>query len=211
MNQNIKHLLEEYVHYFNPAVIQDNSPRKLMPQDTLNDILYYHPKDEKELRKYIKMLLADGITDLNCIDTSEITDFSYLFDQIHYGGIPLNMKERESLDISRWDVSRGKTFKYMFNGMFYASMWLNCNISNWNVGSGEDFSYMFAYNDYFNQDLSGWDIRNGNDFNHMFFECKRFDQDLSCWSEKFKQNANIRWMFKNTPINNTNKKPKKRK
>jgi hypothetical protein len=56
------------------------------------------------------------------------------------------MKEKESLDISRWDVSRGKIFKHMFNGMFNGSMWLNCNISNWNVGAGEDFSYMFAYN-----------------------------------------------------------------
>ena len=40
----------------------------------------YFPETKEELIENIKELLDKGETDLNCIDTSEITDMSYLFD-----------------------------------------------------------------------------------------------------------------------------------
>ena len=39
----------------------------------------YHPQTKEELIKNIKELLDKGETDLNCIDTSSITDMSNLF------------------------------------------------------------------------------------------------------------------------------------
>lgn len=205
MNKIIQKLVNEYIA-FNPAVLDDDKPKSKLPQDVLNDIIYYHPKDEKELRQYIRKLIAEGETDLNCIDTSEITDFSYLFSQRAYNwGIVLTTEQQISLDISSWDVSKGKNFAFMFE---FCNI-LNSDITNWNVSSGEIFEYMFQNIEFFNQDLSKWDIRNGNNFNHMFFNCSHFDQDLSSWGYKFKPKANIRWMFKNSPVNNTKKQPKK--
>ena len=42
----------------------------------------YFPKTKDELIKIIRELFSKGKTNLNCIDTSEITDMSYLFKNI---------------------------------------------------------------------------------------------------------------------------------
>ena len=55
----------------------------------------YFPKTKDELIKIIRELFSKGETNLNCIDTSEITDMSYLFKNVR--GI--------NFDVSNWDVS----------------------------------------------------------------------------------------------------------
>ena len=64
----------------------------------------YSPETKDELIKVIQMLLDKGETDLNCIDTSKITDMSKLF----YN------KEDINIDVSKWNVSNVKYTKYMF-------------------------------------------------------------------------------------------------
>ena len=57
--------------------------------------------------------------DLNDIDTSEITDFTALFDFSDFNG-----------DISEWDVSSVKDMTRMFEESKF-----NCDLSKWNVKS----------------------------------------------------------------------------
>lgn len=83
----------------------------------------YTPKTKEELVMNIVELLNRGETDLNVIDTSGITDMSWLFNevekQVHVG----------SIDISNWDVSELVDISYMF---------ANCpdvevDLTSWNI------------------------------------------------------------------------------
>lgn len=81
--------------------------------------------------------------DLNCIDTSRIKDFSYMFQE---------MKGLQDLDISEWDVSKGEEFTFMFCGCTD----FNSDISNWNMGEARKCYGMFQGCKEFNCDISGW-------------------------------------------------------
>ena len=50
----------------------------------------YTPNTKEELIENIEELLNKGETDLNCIDTSAITDMSHLFDMSIFSIISLN-------------------------------------------------------------------------------------------------------------------------
>ncbi len=50
----------------------------------MGDMSYnYHPKDKKELKAAIQEHYANNIYNLNDIDVSNITDFSYMFYDCH--------------------------------------------------------------------------------------------------------------------------------
>src|SRR5574344_1054083 len=80
----------------------------------------YHPKTKDELKDIIKQKieLEGNECDLNDINTSNITDMSWLFDDNEFNG-----------DISKWDVSNVTDM----GGMFYNNSKFNGDISNWDV------------------------------------------------------------------------------
>ena len=69
----------------------------------------YYPQTKEKLIENIKELLDKGETDFNCIDTSEITDMSNLFNP-HY----INITIPVNIDISNWNVSNVTDMRYMF-------------------------------------------------------------------------------------------------
>ena len=93
----------------------------------------YHPKTKRELQDLIKQLIKErGIKgDFNDIDTSQITDMSYLFfDMSLFNG-----------DISKWDVSNVEKMQQMFRGCNS----FNQDISNWDVSNVTDNFEMFSH------------------------------------------------------------------
>ena len=92
--------------------------------------------------------------DLNDIDTSLITDMSWLFSCTDFNG-----------DISDWDVSNVEKMSYMFNRSIF-----NNDISKWDVIKVKDMTRMFKYSS-FDQDISNWNIRQDCDTDHMFNKC----------------------------------------
>ena len=89
----------------------------------------YHPKTYIEIINLIKKLIKErGFNaDLNDIDTSKITDMSYVFYNTKFNG-----------DISEWDVSNVENMEYMFyNSKF------NGDISNWDVSKVKYMTDMF--------------------------------------------------------------------
>ena len=90
----------------------------------------YSPETKDELIKVIQMLLGKGETDLNCIDTSKITDMSGLF---------TNIFNELVFDVSEWDVSNVTNME----SMFFNCKKFDCDLSNWDVSKVENMSNMF--------------------------------------------------------------------
>src|SRR5574344_1517910 len=75
-------------------------------KDTKGDYYNYHPKTTDELDELVKKLIKERgeNANLNDIDTSKITDMSYMFESSTFNG-----------DISKWDVSNVKDMSFMFH------------------------------------------------------------------------------------------------
>ena len=115
----------------------------------------YHPKTKGELIELVDKLIKERgeNANLNDIDTSEITDMSFLFHLKKFNG-----------DISEWDVSNVTDM----NSMFYRSRF-NRDISKWDVSNVKDMCDMFM-SAKFNGDISGWNVNNTKDMrNDMFY------------------------------------------
>ena len=132
----------------------------------------YHPNSTEELIDIIIELLNNGITDLNCIDVSEIDD---MYDVFHKVNLKVTVRD---IDISEWDVSNVKDMSFMFD---YCTEF-NADLSNWNVSNVEGASYMFNYCYEFNSDITKWKFNNLKHTEAMFNKCFNFDYDLSKWN-----------------------------
>ena len=128
----------------------------------------YFPKTRVELVRIIDKLLNEGETNFNCIDTSKITDMSYLFKNA----------KNINFDISNWDVSNVTNMKYMFDD---CRNFTGKGLENWDVSNVTNMRYMFNNCGKFNSDLSNWDVSNVEDMTCMFYNCKKLNFDLSKW------------------------------
>ena len=115
------------------------------------------PNTVFELKKLIDDRISnEGINcDLNDIDTSLITNMTYLFYNSNFIG-----------DISKWNTSKVTNM----SGMFSKSNF-NGDISNWDVSKVEDMSWMFDKSK-FNSDISNWNINKDCKAFNMFNECQ---------------------------------------
>ncbi|HHP0319416.1 TPA: BspA family leucine-rich repeat surface protein [Campylobacter jejuni] len=167
-----------------------------------------------ETKEELKTLVKGEAIHLGDIDTSKITDMSYLFfysQRTDFSGIEKwdvsnveNMSfmfhncESFNADISSWDVSKVKYMSYMFS---YCKNF-NQPLNGWDVSGVENMCAMFKDCTSFNQNLSSWDTSNIEDMSFMFSGCKNFNQDISGW------NINKVWdttdMFENCFIDSKN-------
>jgi hypothetical protein len=140
------------------------------------------PKDRAELKQIIEDTIEKkgNKCDLNFIDTSEITDMSWLFDGSTFNG-----------DISNWDVSGVKDMNAMFRGSNF-----NGDISKWDVSGVKDMNAMFRYSS-FNGDISDWDVSKVKTMIDMFAGSS-FNGDISMWDMSSVIHTNN--MFGNNPL-----------
>ena len=167
------------------------------------------PTNKNELREIIKSRIEkEGLNcDLNDIDTSLITDMSWLFSGEIFDSF--------NGDISEWNVGNVKNMEWMF----YCSAF-NRDISKWNVLNVKFMQLMFANSDFdgdisdwdvshvkrmnsmfakskFNKDISKWNVSNVINMSHMF-NCSKFNQDISNWN--LRENCNTSYIFYKCPI-----------
>ena len=136
--------------------LQNYITEKILINKNSKIVYNYHPKTKDELKDIIdKRIESEGNEcDLNDIDTSNILDMSYLFENSDFNG-----------DISKWNVSKVTDM----GGMFYGSKF-NGDISKWNVSNVKSMYGMF-YKSEFNGDISNWDVSNVKFKLAMFHNC----------------------------------------
>ncbi|MEI0447808.1 BspA family leucine-rich repeat surface protein [Brachyspira intermedia] len=149
----------------------------------------HKPSTKEELKN---LVFTDGIK-LSCVDTSLITDMSYLF----------HKSERKDFEgIEYWDTSNVDDMSFMFfwaiefnhtlnnwnvsnvrnmSGMFQAAIKFNQPLYRWNTSNVKTMSFMFNYAKSFNQNINNWNVSKVEDLSYMFCECEVFNQPLNDW------------------------------
>ena len=114
------------------------------------------PKDKEELLSMIRNELKQqgNDADMNHIDTSKITDMSYL----------LNYRDIRNIKIDEWDTSNVTTMEEMFTG----SDDFDCDLSTWDVSNVTNMSLMFYKCKSFKSDLSKWNVSKVEDWEEIF-------------------------------------------
>ena len=177
----------------------DSSGYKYYPKNTdeLMDILAYRISETKE-------------KNFNDIDTSKITDMSYLFAMKNLKSVcklsSFDLRDRLlEININDWDVSNVENMEHMFDTSpvtvlnFDFSNWDVSNVTNmykmfyqcnsftgkglnkWNTSSLENAESMFNGCNYFNENIGNWNVSNLKNSSFMFAGCYKFNQDLSKW------------------------------
>lgn len=144
---------------------QDDAQDIVDTHTVTQNIYKYFPKTNGELKLLVhkKILIRPEEPFLSDINTSNITDMSYVFS--HYNTI-------KKLDLTAWDTSNVIDMSHMFTS---CSQLINVNLSTWDVRMVDDMSAMFhkcikleTVN--FGR---GWDTDNLIVANYMFSECKK--------------------------------------
>ena len=158
--------------------------------------LILRPSSKKELHSLIKEELdrQGPDADLNFIDTSLITDMSYLFYDLDIRNIKIdrwnvsNVKYMTSMfercgkfdsDLSDWDTSNVTNMSMMFYG---CKNFKGTGLDGWDVSNVINMNYMFYGCINFNGTLSNWNTSNVKDMSEMFYDCTKFKSDLSSWN-----------------------------
>ena len=136
----------------------------------------YTPKTKEELIDNISELLDNGKTDLNCINTSNITDMSHLFE------LCKNVSNND-FDVSRWNVSNVTDMVSVFENCTN----FDCDLSNWDVSKVTNMGYMFADCKKFKgKDLDKWNPVNVKNVRVMFGDCDMKDKPKWYYDKYYK-------------------------
>ncbi|ADG70914.1 BspA family leucine-rich repeat surface protein [Brachyspira murdochii] len=149
----------------------------------------YKPKNKIELRS----LIENNNIYLGDIDTSLITDMSYLFRKTNrkeYSGIENwnteNVINMESMfaglsqfneTLYKWDTSKVNNM----TGMFFCCKEFNQDINSWNVSNVTNMANMFCLCEKFNQPLDKWNVSNVENMTGMFAGAYNFNKSLNDW------------------------------
>ncbi|EAJ2975815.1 DUF285 domain-containing protein [Campylobacter jejuni] len=203
----LKTLMVEKFKKDKVITVVSQNPKILIIDNTMEDLFAlkresFIVEEVKIIKKYkftpetkeeLQALVKDESIYLGDIDTSKITDMSYLF---------ANSTRTDFSGIEKWDVSDVENMEFMFlhcenfnqplndwnvsSVKYMAFMFSGCESFNqelnfWDVSRVETMAYMFADCENFNQDISGWDVGKVRNMDSMFLGCYAFNQDISGW------------------------------
>lgn len=139
----------------------------------------YSPRTKKELEKLVYDLIKERgpNADLNDIDTSNITDMSYLFQD-----------EECNVDISEWDVSNVKDMSYMFDNTydsrhvnFIDEQYMFCDLSKWKINKNAKVTGMFRKSNYTFADKVDWFDESFGNLKTRYYTVEYNESALEKW------------------------------
>lgn len=171
MNKHIKNLIQA----FNPHVLQDDTPKSKLPQKIVDKALSTKfPKNKQELINIIRERIEEEKKDkskqiykpyLLDIDTSEIDDMSWLFDDCLK-----SIKKPIILDLRTWDTSNVITMRSMFQK---CKSLIDVNLSSFNTSQVTRMDLMFSECTHLKSiDLSSFNTRSVVCMQSMFQNCE---------------------------------------
>lgn len=165
-----------YKDYFKfvDAVNKLNRKIKLGMPGTFGDYQF------KKIVQHIIFGLVDKYKniDLNWIDTSKVTNMSYLL-----ANFPGNV------DVSEWNVSNVINMDGLFAGSNF-----NGDLSKWNIVNVKNMNSMFSSSKFNNDSIKNWNVSNVDNMQLMFMESK-FNQNINNWHWHMHQNCKVTAMF----------------
>ena len=155
---------------------------------TSDNTLTIAGKDGIIAGEYVKFYCLTSLLsiDLTYLDTSNVTDMSYMF----YG-----CNELDSLDVSNFDTSNVTNMRDMFNECRYLT---SLDLSNFNTSKVTDMSYMFSGCGVSTLNVTSFDTSNVTNMRDMFYSTGRLTS-LDLTSFDTSNVTNMRTMFYNTP------------
>ena len=164
----------------------------------------YRPASRDELIQLIK----DESIYLGDIDTSKITDMSFLFyrfngDDIYQNlcneDIPTHFIKVDFKDNYKFTPEEREKCKNSAQNRVDFS-----GIGSWDTSSVKDMQGMFFGVDTFNEPIESWNVANVENMRFMFFGAKSFNQPLNAWNvAKVKNMRGVFWGANafNQPLN----------
>ena len=181
------------------AEFQKSDEFKAIKRQKMPNSKWQFVPNNEQLRK---LVFYEEIS-LGEIDTSEVTDMSFLFSfderkmSCRVSSEMFNWRKDFS-GIAGWDTSRVTTFE----GMFYRADNFNEDINKWDTSSATNMSGMFGGATNFNQPLNEWDTSNVTNMSGMFWRAANFNQPLYSWDTS--SVTNMSRMFENATHFNQN-------
>ena len=199
------------------AEFQQSDEFKAIKRQKMPNGKWQFVPNNEQLRKLVRYEEVS----LGEIDTSEVTDMSFLFSFDERKKSCLVSSEwfnwrKNFSGIAGWDTSKVTTFE----GMFYMADIFNEDINKWDTSSVTNMRAMFCGATNFNQPLDSWDtsrvtnmssiFRDTRNFNQpldkwdtssvtnmsrMFHSAKSFNQNLSAWGDKLDKVKDMSSMF----------------
>lgn len=147
---------------------------KLKLSNVINEVeILYTPKTKDELIYFIDKVISDEgeSANLNCIDTSNITDMHALFSK---------HKKFNGL-VDNWNVSKVRDFSEMFKN---CKSLKKLNLTSWDVSKARDLSEMFSGCTALESigNVEHWDVSKIKFMQRTFENCQYLKLDISKWN-----------------------------
>ena len=158
-------------------------------------------------------MAGDGGTGIANLDTSNLTDMSYMFDGAsafdqdigdwRTGKVEtmLSMFRDASAfdqDIGNWNTEKVKSMRFMFQRASAFDKY----IGGWKTSSVTNMGSMFEDASAFDQDIGNWNTENVKDMRSMFRRASAFDKDIGGWNTS--SVTNMSYMFQGASAFNRN-------
>ena len=180
--------------------------------------LCVRPTSREQLRSIIKDELErqGPDADLNFIDTSLITDMSYLLEGLFIANIKIDEWDTSNVEdmsgmfedcynftgtgLGKWDVSNVYNMSHMFEG---AISFVGTGIEKWDTSNVVHMSWMFCGATLYNGNLSTWNTKNVVSMFRMFNDARSFCGDgIENWNVA--NVTDMRHMFEGATVFNRN-------
>ena len=149
------------MRHLNQFITEYIIKKKLDKPIDSEDHYEFFPKTKEELFKNIKELINNNRYNFNCINTSEITDMSYLFKDLG------DKIENNDFDVSEWNVSNVENMEYMF---CLCQNFTGKGLENWDVSNVTNMTSAFIYCRKFDgKSIENWDVSNVTSTRSMFY------------------------------------------